>query len=286
MPQCSIIINVSDQPHLHSNGLSGQYIVPAKGEDDFGLLVVYPGREIQDRGNNNKDIHPVEARILALDIIGAASDASAHVLGSRGGMEKWGLLLSAAEPELPQELEVAMRAEREYLDANPPDVKFRKDQRLNINVAVNVEADSIKAEKIKLSSAVLKLRSEFESGCRKLVSKGEVTKVKQALQLEDQKLISVGDAMYAQGEQARKNINELHQRACRRSGQTRPWCYTPEQLVDCPGCGAKIKENILSCPQCSGWLDEGIPELHAMKPKERAQKMYPERYAEPMPAKR
>ena len=40
--------------------------------------------------------------------------------------------------------------------------------------------------------------------------------------------------------------------------------------------GAKIKDNVLKCPACNGWLDEGITELFAMHPKERRIKMYPE----------
>lgn len=284
MSQCAIIINVSDQPHVHSNGLSGQYTVPAKGEgEDFGLLVVFPAREIQDIGSNRKEVHYPKAHGTALDIMGAGSDSSAHVMGARGGNEKWGLLLCAAEPDMPKELEAAIEEEGTFLDHNPPDVKFKYDQINKLNAAVNIESDSIKAEKIRLSDQLVEIRHKFTVACRKLVKPSEVAQAKKNLQIEDQRLISVADAMYAKGEESRKNINELHQRACIRMGQERPWCYVPKQLVACPGCGAMITDNILTCPACTGWLEEGIAELRDMKPKERAVKMYPERYAaEPM----
>lgn len=282
MAQCAIIINVSDQPYTHSNGLSGQYIVPAKGEEDFGILVVYPGREIQDTGSQRKEVHYPKALKIALDIMGAESDASAHVLGARGGTGKWGLLLCSTQPEMSKELEAAIEEEGTFLDHNPPDVKFKYDTINKLNAAVNIESDSVKEEKIRLSDQVVELREKFAAACRKLVKPSEIWQAKKNLQLEDQRLISVADAMYAKGEGDRKNINELHQRACARLGQERPWCYVPKQLVACPGCGAMITDNILTCPSCTGWLEEGIAELAGMKPKERALKMYPERYAEPV----
>jgi hypothetical protein len=53
--------------------------------------------------------------------------------------------------------------------------------------------------------------------------------------------------------------------------------------VDCPGCGSKIKEQVLFCAHCQGRLFEGIEELRKMKPAERAAKMYPDMVAaEPM----
>jgi hypothetical protein len=105
-----------------------------------------------------------------------------------------------------------------------------------------------------------------------------------ALRMKDQELVATGDRIWAGPEPGRINISELHKNACVRLKQERPWCYIPQQLVDCPGCGGAIKENILMCPLCQGFLEEGMEELRAMKPKDRAMKMYPERYAEPVQA--
>lgn len=285
MGQASIVINVSDVPHVHSNGLSGTYTVPAKpADEDFGILVVYPGYEVQDIGDKRTTQHHPKSLTIARDIVGLNSDAAAHSVGSPGTKEKWGLRLCEVGADLPQELLDAIDEEIAFLNANPPDVKQKYDPINRINVAVNIEADSVKEQKVDLSEKVEKLRRAFEKACRKLVKPADVEKARAVMHHEDQRLISEADQMHAQGERTRENINELHKAACRRMGQTRPWCYTPEQLVDCPGCGTKIKENVLSCASCGGWLDEGLDVLRAMKPKERAQKMYPERYAEPMTA--
>src|SRR4051812_11471163 len=115
------------------------------------MLVIMPGYEIQGVGDNRKEIHIPKARKIAEDIVGLNSDAAAHTVGSRGTKEKWGLLLCAAEPDVPRALEEAIEAEAEYLNANPPDVKQRYDQKYKINVAVNIEGDSIKAQKEELS---------------------------------------------------------------------------------------------------------------------------------------
>lgn len=284
MSQAKLIINVNNQEQPHSNGLSGHHIVPARKDgEEFALLVVYPTPEIQDIGDQRRVMHWLKAEPLAKDIVGLRSDAAAHSVGSRGTKEKWGLLLCEAEPDVPKELIKALEAEVDFLNRNPPDVKMRKDPESGAVVAVNIEDQPTKDRKIELSETIQRLRMEFEQACRKLVQKKEIQKAKQNLLIEDQRLVVEADQMWAKGENSRErmNINELHKGACTRLGQSRPWCYVAEQLVDCPGCGAKIKENILTCPACTGWLDEGIAELAAMKPKERAMKMYPERYAEP-----
>ncbi len=140
---------------------------------------------------------------------------------------------------------------------------------------------AIQQEKERLSYEVRDLRLEFEAECRRLVTKKEITRAKQNMLIEDQRMVAQGDALWASNRQgSRESINELHQASCRRLGQERPWCYSPSQLVDCPGCGAKIKENILQCPACHGWLDEGIEVLRAQPPKERSVNMYPNRDSE------
>jgi len=217
--------------------------------------------------------------------VGLRSDAAAHGVGSPGNKEKWGLLVCEAEPDLPKELLNAIEREIVFLNQNPPDVKMRKDNVSGAIVATNIEAEPVKAEKIALSNHIQELRQNFEKDCRKLVMKSEVAKAKKNLLTEDQRLVNEAERMWARGEGERRNINDLHIVAARRIGREYPWAYIPQVLTDCPGCGGKIKENILSCSHCAGWLDEGIEKLRAMPPKERAMKMYPERYAEPMTPK-
>jgi hypothetical protein len=284
MSQARLVINVSDMEQVHSNGLSGTWIVPGKKpNEEFSVLVVYPTAEIQDIGDQRRIRHWLKATPLAMDIVGLRSDAASRGPGSPGTKEKWGLRLCEAEPDLPKELLNAQEAEIDFLNENPPDVKMRKDMKSGAICATNVEPESVQRKKQELSDLVQKFRQEFERDCRKLVTKAEVQKAKQALTLEDQRAVAEGDRMWARPAE-QQNVDETHRNACRRLGQERPWCYVPQQLVDCPGCGAKIKENVLSCSHCAGWLDEGIEKLRAMPPKERAQKMYPERYAEPMTA--
>jgi hypothetical protein len=287
MQDARIVINVSDVDYSHSNGLSGLYIVPAKKKDEaFGMLVVYNAREIQDVGGNKQTTHWPSATSVASDVLGKNSDATAHVLGARGGSEKWGILLCEANPDIPRELLQAENAQIEFLNTNRPDIKQKRDPISKMMLATTVWPPELTEQVIELSERVEKLRAKFEAECRKLVTKDEVARAKRNMQIEDQRLVSEGDTLWAGNELAKRNINELHKAACRRLGQQRPWSYIAMQLVDCPGCGANIHEDILTCPACGGWLDEGIEQLRAMKPKDRAVKMYPERYAEPAAAGR
>ena len=280
MSQAAIIINVSDQEQIHSNGLSGTWTVPGKKpEEEFAMLVVYPSHEIQDIGEQRRVSHWLKAYPIAQDIVGLRSDAAAHGVGVSGTKEKWGLLLCEAQPDLTKELLTALEVEIEYLNTHMPDHKFKKDQATGATVAVNVEDESVRAMKQKLSDDVVRERAKFEAYCRSLVQKKELAKARGSMLMEDQRLVAEGDRMWARpSEQA--NISELHKRACNRLGQERPWSYMPMQLVDCPGCGEKVKENILTCGKCGGWLDEGIDRLRKMPPKERAIKMYPDRDAD------
>lgn len=286
----SIIINVSDQPQSHSNGLSGTWTVPGrvKGED-FAMLIVYPTPEIQDIGDDRRISHDLKARPIAENIVGvkyvggvakSVTDAAAHGVGVSGNRQKWGLLLCEAEPQLPRELMDAVESEIEYLNTHRPKVEMEKDEESGALCANNVYKKGVAEQLEKNSALVAKCRAEFERECRRLVTKDEVARAKKNLQAEDQRLVAEGDRMWGRGEQSgeRANINELHRNAAARLGQERPWAYEPVQLIDCPGCGKGVKENILSCPHCGGWLDAGVEELRKMHPSERARKMYPERY--------
>lgn len=287
MLDARIVINVRDTPHLHANGLAGNYIVPEKkADEEFAILVVYNAHEIQDVGNQAKTEHWPSSLSVALDILGKNSDATAHTQGAVGGAEKWGLLLCEAAPDIPKELMTAIDEERAFLNDNPPEIKQKRDRKSKMMLATTVDPPEIADQKNKLALRVEKLRNKFTEDCRKLVTKAEVAKAKLNMKVEDQRLVAEGDKLQGGNEMSKRNLGELHMGACRRLGQTRAWCYTPEQLVACPGCGAQIREDILTCPQCTGWLDEGINELRALKPKDRAMKMYPERYGEPVAARK
>lgn len=279
MSQASLVINVSTQEQSHSNGLSGNWTVNGKkSNEEFSLLVVYPTPEIQDIGDGRRVRHWLKARPLALDILGMRSDSAAHGLGVSGNKEKWGLLLCEAEPDLPKELLAALEDEIQWLNDNPPDVKMRKDAKTGAVVAVNLyETPGSFDKATELALTVQMLREEFVKDCRTLVTANEIKMAKHNLLMEDQRLVSEGDMLWARPAQ-QQNINELHRFACARLGQSKPWHYTPQQLTACPGCGVMIAENILSCPHCNGWLDEGISALSKMATKERAIKMYPARY--------
>jgi hypothetical protein len=276
MNEVGIIINVNDEPQIHYNGAAGTWLVPPRpAGKEFSMLVVYPTAEIQDVGSNRVVAHWPKPRKIAMDIVGMHSE--------EGSKEKWGLLLCEAQPQLPNELLDAIQEETEYLGKHMPEHRYKKDNETQALVVINVEDPEVRAKKQELSDRVVELRQAFEKECLRLVTKAEIERAKKNLLTEDLRLISVADRMWASNRPGDKeSINEKYQGACRRTGQERPWCYTPGNLVDCPGCGAKIKENILSCPACHGWLDEGIEELRKMKPKERSVRMYPERLAEPV----
>ncbi len=280
MSTANLILNVSTEGQIHSNGLSGTWIVPSKKpEEAFALLVVYPTPEIQDIGDERKTVHWLKAKPLALDIVGMRSDAAAHGMGQSGNKEKWGLLLCAAEPDLPKELLDAQEAEMEYLNTHPPDIKMRTDPISKATVATNLynsepgEFD----KRVELSMTVQVLREEFVKFCRSLVTQEEIKRAKANLLREDQRLIGEADMLWARPGQ-QQNINEPHRKALERMGMERPWHFVAKQLVACPGCGSMIQENILICPVCKGWLDEGMEKLAAMDGKKRRAKMYPEQF--------
>ena len=120
MPKARLIINVSDQPLQHQNGISGTfYIQPRKELEEFSLLVIYPTTETQDIGDNKKTIEPLDITALARSIVGHEADS--------GGNARFGVILCEAQPEIPEDLLTAIEAEKKFLNANPPDVKYRRD---------------------------------------------------------------------------------------------------------------------------------------------------------------
>lgn len=244
MSEASIIINVSEMEHGHGNGLSGYHIVPARKEGEkFGMLVVYPTPEIQDIGDNKSTVHCLKSRPLAMDICGMRSDVK---------RDKWGVLLCEAEPDIPKALEKAIEAEMEFLNENPPQTRYVR--KANLMIAATSETKDVTDNKIVLSSAVLHYRDEFEKHCRTLVKKSEIEKAYGLLGNEYGRLVAEGDMIWARPED-RRDISDLHRRACRSLGQERPWCYTPQQLMDCPVCGGSLKAGVALCSHCNAILD-------------------------------
>ena len=241
MQDARIVINVSDVDYSHHNGLAGNYVVPAaqKGEQ-FGMLVIYNAREVQDVGNQKTTEHWPTSTSVGKDVTGDNSDATAHVLGARGGAQKWGILLCEANPDIPRELLEAEQEQIQFLNTNRPEIKQRRDPQTKMMLAVTIWPPELKNHVEELSANVSRLRSKYLAECRKLVTKEEVARAKKNMQAEDARLVAEGDVLWNGNELSKRNISELHKGACRRLGQTRPWSYSPEQLVDCPGCGAKM----------------------------------------------
>jgi hypothetical protein len=63
------------------------------------------------------------------------------------------------------------------------------------------------------------------------------------------------DAGPANKEEGSNNIRAEHREALRRRGQTRPWDQPLQSLVDCPGCGEKVKPGIIMHHACGYIFD-------------------------------
>jgi hypothetical protein len=50
-------------------------------------------------------------------------------------------------------------------------------------------------------------------------------------------------------------INDVERRAARHLGVDKEWHYQPQETVECPGCGEKIKPNVAVCKTCGAILD-------------------------------
>src|SRR5882724_3338041 len=150
MNTVSIIINVSDLPYEHANGQTGSWVIPAKEPDEeFGLLLVYPTPEIQDIGDQRTTLHWPKVRSLAHAIVGLTrnvledgSDGKPGI-SDGGSKQPWGVLLCAAEPDIPKALLQAEENEITYLNSHPPTVENRQDAPSGALVSVNTESQSV-----------------------------------------------------------------------------------------------------------------------------------------------
>jgi hypothetical protein len=51
-------------------------------------------------------------------------------------------------------------------------------------------------------------------------------------------------------------ISDLERRAAKELHQEKEWCYEPQQRVDCPACGEKLKTGVAVCRVCGAVLDK------------------------------
>ncbi|MFZ0037833.1 MAG: hypothetical protein WAK91_10445 [Candidatus Acidiferrales bacterium] len=78
-----------------------------------------------------------------------------------------------------------------------------------------------------------------------------------------QDLIAEADAMWARGHSYRE-ISDMHRRAALSLGIERDWAYVPQQFVDCPACGEKVKPSVAVCRHCHAVLDEEKAAKHKL----------------------
>lgn len=269
--EAALIINVGGLEQTHSNGAAGSFTVPPPTLGaDFGLLVVYPIKEIQDIGSNDTKTRDISAHSLAEGIVGIKSQAD---------KQRWGLLLCAAEPDMPKALIKAIEAENAFLNEHVPATKYRKDRASGAVVAENMYEEGERETRQKLSQTVVRERDKFHEECRRMVTRQEIAIARNNLTGEYSRLVAQGDQFW-QKPTEQKNISDLHRNACVELGQERPWCYVPKQLVVCPGCGGMIKENIIKCEHCGAILDRELSEYAAMSRGERARLLYPDQALE------
>lgn len=246
--EAAIVINTGENRYVYPRGILGTYIVPGKEGRDFGLLVVYSRGELQDIGNGQRKIEEaIPARSIAEDILGFGSERK----------EKFGLLLCAAEPEVPKDLERAIREEKDFLNAHPPDVRMKKNPVLKMTEAVNMQdaEPGVRDQKIKLSKRVQDERRKFEESCRKLVTKEEIAKSQANRMVECKRLFQEAEHLWARPA-TRNEVTAVHQQAARELHRQAEWCYDPKEMEDCEACGVAVNKGVAICSHCGAILDD------------------------------
>jgi hypothetical protein len=264
---CGIVINVSDQEVTQSLGNLGKFTVPAReGKDKFAFLVVEPGLETVDEGFGKSHTKEWDGFDVARDVCGMNSDQR---------MEPRGILLCAARPNFPEELRDAEREAAKFNLGHPRGY----DQMKNLY-------DPQFDKKVEMGARIQALRAKFQAECVQLVTAEEISKATKNLYAEAQRLVLAADLLWAGNPQDKAEITAQHRRAAELIGQERPWAYLAAELVDCPGCGMKIKKGVITCGHCGALISETEETYAAMTPNEKARSLYPERFApdqEPVP---
>ena len=242
MESC-VIINVNKKPHIYRRGVMGTYVVPPLTDEGFGFLVVRSESEVQDVGNmTTRRNEAIPARRLCVDI-----------LGEKG--KQMGMWICEVELDVPKPLEKAEQAEREFLAANPGEVRMQKDPIRKMNLVKTVREPEVNAELIKLSQRVSKEREKFFSECRAAVTKKEVEIAKANLIAYYQQLCKDADRLWATMN-TRNEVGIHHQEAAEAIGYEPAWASTPNAKKDCPACGGKIKEDVAICTHCEAVIDD------------------------------
>jgi hypothetical protein len=290
---CALVINVGRLEQTHDNGALGSFTVPPPPDGKrFGLLVIYPAKEIQDIGDKRTKTNDVGALSIGAAIVGIGlsynpDDGTRQITHNvRNSREKYGLWLCDAQPDIPKGLAQAIEAEATYLNKHKPLVRYRileEGVGAGAICAENIYEPGEREKREKMARTVIIERDEFHEVCRGLVKQHEIKTAETNLYAEYGRLVAQADGMWQRpndSERGQRSISDLHRNACIALGQERPWCYTPQQLVDCPGCGGKIKDTIIKCGHCGAILDREFAEYAKMSRTERARLLYPEQALE------
>lgn len=249
MAEVAIVISVNKNPQIYRHGPLGTFIVPPKTEKGIGMLIIREMGEIQDMGSNQtRRSEPIPAKKLALDLIKSFS-----ILNGKG--EQLGLLLCAADPDVPKALARAEQEERDYLAVNPGKLEQEKNPVTKVLELSKSFHPKVEDQKIKLSEAVQRERLKFEAECRKLVTAEEIRTAETNLTSYYQRLCRDADRMWSI-ESERREINLQHQEAAAELHYEKPWASSPQAHQDCPACGMAVKREVAICSHCNAVLDD------------------------------
>lgn len=87
-------------------------------------------------------------------------------------------------------------------------------------------------------------------------TKKELAAANERFSETDFALIAEADQYWNDGPNEQKNITRMHREALTRRGQLREWSKPLQSLIDCPGCGEKIKPTILKHIACGYMVQE------------------------------
>jgi len=93
----------------------------------------------------------------------------------------------------------------------------------------------------------------------------ELSRARAKLTKTYQDLVFEADQLHARPNGFR-DITDVHRRAAKYLGQERPWAYTPQQLVPCPGCGERLVPTVAVCKHCGAVLDRKRAEALGILP--------------------
>jgi hypothetical protein len=213
---CGLVLNVSDQEFVQSLGGLGTFTIPAcKPGQKYALLVVRPVTETIDEGFNKSHGQTWVGGDVAKDVAGMNSDRD-------GRYERFGVLVCAATPTFPAEIE-----DLERKDAQMYKLRTERQKTGNTRPVESPEEAQRRGDRAH------EIWTKFVAESHKLVKPEEIARAKQNHLSEAQRLVVQGDGFWALPRE-QKNITDTHRRAALLLGQERPWCYMPQELEPCP----------------------------------------------------